>query len=62
MDAVSAQPGSGLGLRNTRERLAQIYGSDARLLVTSDPASGTSVVIEIAGAHTRSAAPMAADD
>jgi two-component system, LytTR family, sensor kinase len=62
VQAVSAQPGSGLGLRNTRERLAQLYGSDARLLVTSDPASGTSVTIEIGGARARAATRVAADD
>jgi LytS/YehU family sensor histidine kinase len=62
VQAVSTQPGSGLGLRNTRERLAQLYGSDARLLVTSDPASGTSVSIEIAGGRARRAMRMAADD
>jgi signal transduction histidine kinase len=62
MEAVSAQPGSGLGLRNTRERLAQLYGSDARLLVTSDPASGTTVTIEIARARTQSTSRLAADD
>ncbi|MEO8564484.1 MAG: histidine kinase [bacterium] len=62
VQAVSAQPGSGLGLRNTRERLAQLYGSDARLLVTSDPASGTIVRIEIGAVGARQVSRMAADD
>ncbi|MHB1330296.1 MAG: sensor histidine kinase [Gemmatimonadales bacterium] len=41
MDAVSPQPGSGTGLSNTRERLFQLHGADARLEIESAPATGT---------------------
>lgn len=40
LDAVSPQPGSGTGLSNTRERLLQLHGSDARLEIES-AATGT---------------------
>jgi signal transduction histidine kinase len=39
------QPGTGLGLRNTRERLRQIYGDGASLRIANDPAGG--VVAEV---------------
>lgn len=42
-----AESGNGVGLRNTRERLAQLYGEGARLDVSSGPASGTTVRIEL---------------
>ena len=39
--------GTGTGLRNTRERLTQLYGHAALLEVASDPDSGTAVRIEL---------------
>ena len=37
----------GIGLANTRERLARLYGSAHRFELTSGGATGTTVVIEI---------------
>jgi two-component system, LytTR family, sensor kinase len=47
MSAPSTQRGSGMGLRNTRERLAQLYGGDATLAVLSPPGGGTLVRLSI---------------
>jgi len=47
MRAVSPQPGSGTGLRNTRERLAQLHGADAGMLIDDAPGGGTIVTIEL---------------
>jgi sensor histidine kinase YesM len=46
MDAPAASPGSGTGLRNTRERLEQLYGRSADLRIVTT-AGGTTVEIEI---------------
>jgi two-component system LytT family sensor kinase len=66
MRAASAQAGSGTGLRNTRERLAQLYGPSASLEVTSEASFGTSVRIAIPAGSTRRVEPgatqVAADD
>ena len=43
----SPQTGSGTGLRNTRERLAQLYGDDARLVLTSVEPQGTLVQLDV---------------
>ena len=43
----TARAGSGTGLRNTRERLVQLYGDDASLRIESPPDGGTLVTIEI---------------
>jgi sensor histidine kinase YesM len=45
-----APPGSGLGLRNTRERLAQMYGPGAELRIAGDAGNGTTVTILIPAA------------
>ena len=45
MSAPPSQPGSGTGLRTTRERLAQLYGDDARL-ETAD-ASPTGAIVRV---------------
>lgn len=45
--AVSAQPGSGVGLANVRERLAALYGGAARLSIEANSPSGTIVTIEV---------------
>jgi signal transduction histidine kinase len=60
--APSAQRGSGTGLRNTRERLAQIYGGDAELRISSDASHGTTVTIELPRHTTEVAVSEAADD
>jgi signal transduction histidine kinase len=49
--ARPSQPGTGTGLRNTRERLAQLYGSGADLSIDSAPAGGTTVVVRIPAAR-----------
>jgi signal transduction histidine kinase len=38
---------SGLGLRNTRERLAQIYGTEQKLTLRADPAGGAVVEVSL---------------
>jgi signal transduction histidine kinase len=45
--AVAAQPGTGVGLANVRERLAALYGGAARLSVEANSPSGTIVTIEV---------------
>jgi signal transduction histidine kinase len=62
VDAPSAQRGSGTGLRNTRERLAQIYGGSAGLRISSDPSHGTTVTIELPRRQSEAAVSEAADD
>jgi signal transduction histidine kinase len=47
IDAPTAQRGSGTGLRNTRDRLAQLHGDRAVLRVSSDASHGTTVTIEL---------------
>jgi sensor histidine kinase YesM len=47
MDAPSPATGSGTGLANTRERLAQLYGDDARFDVLVPDGGGTLVRIEL---------------
>jgi sensor histidine kinase YesM len=62
MGRATARAGSGTGLRNTRERLAQLYGDGAELRVESPPAGeGTVVTIDIrvAGARANGGAPAA---
>jgi signal transduction histidine kinase len=39
--------GSGVGLANTRRRLAELYGGDASLSLTSSPATGTNVEVRL---------------
>lgn len=42
-----AEAGEGVGLRNTRERLATLYGNRARLELTRAPDGGTRVTVRI---------------
>jgi signal transduction histidine kinase len=58
----SAQRGSGTGLRNTRERLAQSYGGNAELRISSDASHGTTVTIDLPRRTTEAAVSEAADD
>jgi two-component system, LytTR family, sensor kinase len=44
---ATSQPGSGTGLRNTRERLAQLYGARATLSISNGDATGTTVRVDI---------------
>jgi sensor histidine kinase YesM len=39
--------GTGLGLKNIRERLAVLYQGKSRLMLRSDPTTGTSVKISV---------------
>ena len=51
--------GTGLGLQNIRERLAMLYPGKTRLMVRSDPVTGTAVKITVPyrpGAHPQMAA------
>ncbi len=45
--AAPQQPGSGTGLKNTRERLAQLYGADAHLELGDGDGRGTVVRVDI---------------
>ena len=45
--AVAAQPGTGVGLANVRERLAALYGGAARLTIEANSPTGTIVTIEV---------------
>lgn len=47
VSARSAHPGSGTGLRNTRERIAQLYGDAGRLHITEAEGGGTLVTLEL---------------
>ena len=40
-------PGRGLGLTNTRARLAVLYGEDARLIVAAAPGGGALVTLDL---------------
>ena len=51
--ASPRSPGTGTGLRNTAERLAQLYGERGRIVVGGEPGGGTVVTVEI---------PIARDD
>ena len=44
---LEARPGRGLGLANTRARLAGMYGDAARFELVNDPAGGLIVALEI---------------
>ncbi len=47
MQAASPSRGSGTGLRNTRERLTQLYGDDARLVLDRGPNGGVVVCVDL---------------
>ncbi len=47
ISAAAKQPGSGTGLRNTRERLEQLYGAGGRLRIAEAARGGTIVTVEI---------------
>ena len=51
--ARPTQPGSGTGLSNTRERLAQLYGAEGDLRIESAAAGGTTVRVRIPVSRTR---------
>jgi signal transduction histidine kinase len=44
---LAGSTSAGVGLRNTRERLEQLYGADGRLDIRSAPGGGTTVRVEI---------------
>jgi LytS/YehU family sensor histidine kinase len=47
VSTVTKSPGSGTGLRNTRERLAQLYGDAGLMSITEAPGGGTIVTVDI---------------
>ena len=47
ISAATKSPGSGTGLRNTRERLAQLYGERGLLSIAEAPGGGTIVTVDI---------------
>ena len=47
MNGKSVAPGSGTGLRNTRERLEQLYGAAAELVVGSSAGGGAEITIRM---------------
>jgi sensor histidine kinase YesM len=47
MAAATKSPGSGTGLRNTRERLAELYGDRGLMSIADAPGGGTIVTIDI---------------
>jgi signal transduction histidine kinase len=57
--AGNTRPGSGTGLRNTRERLASLYGAAAQLRIANAAGGGTIVTIDIPLAGTRHTLPDA---
>jgi two-component system, LytTR family, sensor kinase len=51
MSAASSTPGTGTGLRNTRERLEALYGKLAELQIENAPDRGTVVRMVIPASH-----------
>ena len=47
ISAVTKSPGTGTGLRNTRERLAQLYGDRGLISIADAPGGGTIVTVDI---------------
>ncbi|HUQ79922.1 MAG TPA: histidine kinase [Gemmatimonadaceae bacterium] len=47
LSAGTKSPGSGTGLRNTRERLAQLYGDRGLMSIAEAPGGGTIVTVDI---------------
>jgi len=47
ISAATKSPGTGTGLRNTRERLAQLYGDRGLISITDAPGGGTIVTVDI---------------
>jgi LytS/YehU family sensor histidine kinase len=50
---TSALNGKGTGIRNTRERLTELYGADGRLDVRRESAGGSVAIITIPRSSTR---------
>jgi sensor histidine kinase YesM len=47
ISTATKHPGTGTGLRNTRERLAQLYGDRGLLSIAEAPGGGTIVTVDI---------------
>lgn len=47
ISTATKHPGTGTGLRNTRERLAQLYGDRGTLSIADAPGGGTIVTVDI---------------
>lgn len=58
MAAASAQPGSGTGLANTRERLNHAFGARGELLIEDRSPSGTRVTIRVPAQVDEPAPPV----
>ncbi|GAA4021648.1 sensor histidine kinase [Actimicrobium antarcticum] len=56
LQACAPSRGTGLGLRNVRDRLAHIYDDNATLTIAGAPTGGVTVRMEIRGAIEQSAA------
>jgi len=46
-DSALSRTGNGIGMKNVRERLEVLYGTQARFTVVSNPGRGTLVSIEL---------------
>lgn len=62
MDSASTRAGSGTGLRNTRERIAQLYGDGASLRIAASPTGGTLVTLDLPLDSARTVARDGAPD
>jgi len=47
VSVATKTPGSGTGLRNTRERLARLYGDGGLMSIADAPGGGTIVTVDI---------------
>jgi two-component system, LytTR family, sensor kinase len=47
LESVSSSQGTGIGLKNVRERLHVLFGDDAGIEVVSRPGRGTRVTVEV---------------
>jgi len=47
VSVATKTPGSGTGLRNTRERLARLYGDRGLMSIADAPGGGTIVTVDI---------------
>ncbi len=55
--AGTGRQGAGIGMRNVRERLEVLYGTDARFAVESRPGRGTRITLELPVVHRVASMP-----
>lgn len=53
-----ARPGTGIGMRNVRERLEVLYGDSAAMEINSRPGRGTKVTLRMPAMHAHEAAVL----